>query len=119
MANPRQALGSRGPGSTRLPSSMTPMASVGVISSACRNGSGSGHLVSVIADAAYDTVALGLPDPARTHRNVETNVHDALARLDRLLRTEARPCPSAPPASAIHSPAASLSVHEQASIVGR
>ena len=78
-----------------------------------------GHLVSVIADAAYDTVALGLPDPAGTHRNVETNVHDALARLDRLLRTEARPCPSAPPASAIHSPAASLSVHEQASIVGR
>ena len=41
MANPRQALGSRGPGSTRLPSSMTPTASVGVISSACRNGSGS------------------------------------------------------------------------------
>ena len=38
MANPRQALGSRGPGSTRLPSSMTPTASVGVISSACRNG---------------------------------------------------------------------------------
>ena len=69
MANPRQALGSRGPGSTRLPSSMTPTASVGVISSACRNGSGSCTYRTCIGGGFHfldptkrgDYLAAGLP----------------------------------------------------------